>query len=431
MATHLFRNVQCIDPDGTAPGPIVDLLVQDGQPIAIGPTLEAPSDAQIQPETGLILGPGLVDLYSQSGEPGNEPRETLDSLCQAARAGGFTRVNLLPNTQPIIDSTATIAQIRRRLDHLQSPIHIGLWGSATLGLKGEQLSELGDLAPDVVGFSDGRPLEPLNLVRRVLEYAQTLGKPVMLWPADRSLMANAVAREGPIALHLGLIGAPVAAETAPLSAILELVAAIGTPVHLMRLSTARSIELIAKAKAAGLPITASTTWMHLLWHSGDLASYNPNLRLKPPLGNPADRLALIQAIEAGILDGIAVDHSPYSYDEKTVAFAEAPPGAIGLELALPLLWQQVRAGNLSAPALWRSLSVGPRACLGEPAQAVLHPPIGSPIGPASSGDNRLGNLVLFDPDATWTVEPATLRSRSANTPWLGHSIQGRVLHCWP
>jgi dihydroorotase len=424
MTTHLFRHVQCIDPDrpahDAAPGPIVDLLIQNGQPIALAPNLEAPADAQIQPQSSLILGPGLTDLYSQSGEPGHEPRETLDSLCQAAQAGGFTQVNLLPNTDPTIDSSAPIAQIRHELERLQTSIKIGLWGAATIGLKGEQLSELGELASQVVGFSDGRPLEPLNLVRRVLDYAQPLGKPVMLWPADRSLIGNAVAREGPIALQLGLIGAPVAAETAPLSAILELVATIGTPVHLMRISTARSIELIAQAQAAGLPVTASTTWMHLLWDSNHLASYDPNLRLKPPLGNPSDRQALINAVETGTLSAIAVDHSPYRYDEKTVAFAEAPAGAIGLELALPLLWQLVTTGTLSAPALWRSLSNGPRACLGlSPDQ----PPIGSP--------DRLTDLVLLDPSETWTVEAASLQSRSANTPWLGRSIQGKVLHCWP
>jgi dihydroorotase len=427
MTTHLFRTVQCIDPDqlapdqpGHNPGPIVDLLIQDGQPIAIGPHLDAPADAQIQPHSGLILGPGLTDLYSQSGEPGHEPRETLASLCQAAQAGGFTRVNLLPNTDPPIDSSAPIAQIRQTLTALQSPVHIGLWGAATIGLKGEQLSELGELASQVVGFCDGRPLEPLNLVRRILDYAQPLGKPVMIWPADRSLMGQAVAREGPIALQLGLIGAPVTAETAPLSAILELVAAIGTPVHLMRISTARSVELIAQAQAAGLPVTASTTWMHLLWDSSHLASYDPNLRLKPPLGNPRDRQALINGVAAGTLSAIAVDHSPYRYDEKTVAFAEAPAGAIGLELALPLLWQLVEQGQLSAPALWRSLSSGPRACLGDRASS---PGVGSPA--------RLTDLVLLDPAATWTVEAARLQSRSANTPWLGRSIQGKVLYCWP
>ncbi len=428
MTTQLFRNIQWIDPDrppqDPTPGPIVDLLIQDGQPIALGPNLDAPADTEIQPHSGLILGPGLTDLYSQSGEPGHEPRETLESLCNAALAGGFTRVNLLPNTDPPIDSSATIAQIRHRLATLNSLVQIGLWGAATIGLKGDQLSELGELASgdpasQVVGFSDGRPLEPLNLLRRVLDYAQPLGKPVMLWPADRSLMGQAVARDGPIALQLGLIGAPVAAETAPLSAILELVASIGCPVHLMRISTARSVELIAQAQAAGLPVTASTTWMHLLWDSSHLASYDPNLRLKPPLGNPSDRQALIHGVEAGTLSAIAVDHSPYTYDEKTVAFAEAPAGAIGLELALPLLWQLVKDGQLSAPALWRSLSTGPHTCLG---LSTAQPAVGSA--------DRLTDLVLLDPHQSWTVEAASLQSRSANTPWLGRSIQGKVLHCW-
>ena len=207
------------------------------------------------------------------------------------------------------------------------------------------------------------------------------------------------------------------AETAALSALLECIEAISTPVHLMRLSTARGVALIQAAKARGLPITASTTWMHLLLNSEAIGSYDPNLHLAPPLGNPADQNALIEGVKNGTIDAIAVDHTPYTYEEKTVAFAEAPPGAIGLELALPLLWQSlVATGKWTALDLWRSLSSRPALCLQQKMTAI------APGQPAE--------LTLFDPQQVWTVEPRSLKSLSANTPWLQQEITGRVVRTW-
>jgi dihydroorotase len=185
----------------------------------------------------------------------------------------------------------------------------------------------------------------------------------------------------------------------------------------MRVSTARSVELIRSAKAQGVPITCSTTWMHLLLNVVDIRSYDPNLRLDPPLGNPADQAALIQGIEDGTIDAIAIDHSPYTYEEKTVAFAEAPAGAIGLELALPLLWQTFAASNRwSALTLWRSLSTNPLRCLSQNGKAIAagHP----------------AELTLFDPQKSWQVNTQTLRSRSINTPWAGKDLLGHVVKTW-
>jgi len=214
-----------------------------------------------------------------------------------------------------------------------------------------------------------------------------------------------------------LPGNPAIAESTALAAILEVVAAIGTPVHLMRISTQRSVELIQDAKAKGLPVTASTTWMHLLLNTEDLGSYNPNLRLEPPLGNPVDQAALIQGVREGILDAIAIDHTPYTYEEKTVAFAEAPAGVIGLELALPLLWHTlVETGDWSALELWQRLSTSPALCLQQTPSAI------APEQPAE--------LVLFNPQETWKVERYTLKSCSTNTPWLGRQLTGRVLQTW-
>lgn len=292
------------------------------------------------------------------------------------------------------------------------------WGALTLGAKGEQMVELAEFAEaDIVGFADAQPFANGMLLRRILEYGQAVGKPIAFWCCDRELAGNGVVREGGESLRLGLPGIPTMAETAPLAALLEVVAAIGTPVHVMRVSTARSVELIQSAKSRGLPMTASTTWMHLLLDITAVQSYDPSLHLEPPLGNPADRAALIQAVESGVIDAIAIDHSPYTYEEKTVAFAESPPGAIGLELALPLLWQTfVKTGTWSALALWRALSTQPAQCLNQ-SQAAIAP-------------GKIAELILFDPQQTWQVTPHTLQSRSTNTPWLGQTITGRVVQMW-
>lgn len=415
MTRELLRQVRLLDPMSNTDRQ-ADVLIEDGMIQAIESHLNG-IDAVVQDCAGMVLGPGLVDLYSHSSEPGFEERETLESLQLAAAAGGFTRVTLLPSTQPAIDHPASVAWLRSH----QRPAmpQLNCWGALTLGTQGEQMVELGELAAtDIVGFGDGKPLQNPALLRRSLEYGQALGKPLAFWCSDRALAGNGVVREGSEALRLGLPGIPVMAEAAPLAALLEYVAEIGTPVHLMRVSTARSIDLIRAAKSCGVPITASTTWLHLLLDITAIqAAYDPNLHLEAPLGNPADRKALIEALQTGVLDAIAIDHSPYTYEEKTVAFAESPPGAIGLELALPLLWQAfVETNTWSALDLWRFLSVRPAQCLQQPVATVT-------VGAAAE-------LTLFAPHQGWQVEPQTLKSRSANTAWLGQEIRGQVVKTW-
>jgi dihydroorotase len=415
MTTELLRQVRVIDPvSGT--DQLADVLIAEGEIRALASHIpDVSPDTQIRDCRGLVLGPGLVDLYSHSGEPGFEDRETLESLLQAAASGGFTRISILPNTSPPIDHPALVTQLQQRQQH--TPL-LNVWGGITLNLAGQQLTELAELAAaGVVGFTDAQPWENLALVRRVLEYLQPWHKPVAFWPSDRLLKANGVMREGAQALQLGLPPVPVSAETTALAALLELVATTGTPVHIMRVSTARSVELIATAKSQGLPITASTTWMHLLLDTKSVKSYHTSLHLDPPLGNPSDVAALRQGVRHGVVDAIAVDHAPYTYEEKVQAFAEAPPGAIGLELALPLLWQQlVETGEYSALELWQSLSSSPAKCLQQP------------IGAIAPGQKA--ELTLFDPQKTWDVNRQNLHTLASNTPWWGQQLVGRVVQTW-
>jgi dihydroorotase len=309
----------------------------------------------------------------------------------------------------------------QRVQQLQTPMgsevlpDIQFWGALTLDTAGEQMCEFAELASGVVGFGEGRAIGSLGMLRRLLEYTQPLSKPLLLWMWDTGLAGKGTMRQGVESLQFGLPGIPVMAESVPLAALLELlrdpsVPRPQVPIHIMRVSTARSVELIAQAKAEGLPITASTTWLHLLLDSRDLVTYHPSLRLPAPLGNESDRMALLAAVKSGVIDAIAIDHAAYTYEEKTVAFGEAPAGAIGLALALPMLWTGlVETGLLSAVELWQSLSVKPAQCLGVTAENAW---------------------VLFDPTEPWTVTEGTLAGRSTNTHLLGRIVTGKVVKIW-
>lgn len=422
MTSELLRCVRLLDPVSGADRR-ADVLITDGLIEAVEPQISQWSaDTTVRDCQELILGPGLVDLYSHSGEPGFEERETIASVSLAAVAGGVTRLTILPDTVPPLDNPAGLARLRQQAARDRaslSPLpRLQFWGALTLGVEGAQMAELAELVEaGVVGFTDGYPLANLMLLRRALEYLRPLGKPVALRAGDRQLAGNGVMREGKQSIRFGVPGSPAIAESAALAALLEVVAATGTPVHLMRISTQRSVELIREAKARGLPIAASTTWMHVLLSTEDLGNYDPNLRLDPPLGNPDDQTALRQGLRDGTLDAIAIDHTPYTYEEKTVPFAEAPAGAIGLELALPLLWHNlVETGDWTALELWQCLSTNPARCLGQT--------------PAAIAPGQLAELVLFDPQQTWKVERGTLNSLAANTPWLGQLLSGQVVQTW-
>ncbi len=421
MTGELLQQVRVIDPV-SATDYITDVLIVDHYIQSVANDIsDIPADTQIRDCRGLILGTGLMDLYSHSGEPGFEERETLSSLFQAATSGGFTRITILPDTSPPVDNPAVVAQLQKsKSDTNNSHPHpfLYIWGAVSQGIGGEKMTELADLAAGgVIGFTDSQPWKNLTMVRRLLEYLQPLNKPVAFWCCDHQLASNGIMREGYDSIRLGLPGNPAYSETSAIANLIELVAATGTPVHVMRISTERSVTMIDSAKEQGLPITASTTWMHLLLNTTAVQTYDPSLRLEPPLGNPQDMLALRKAVKSGIIDAIAIDHSPYTYEEKTVSFAEAPPGAIGLELALPLLWQNlVDTGELTALELWGALSSHPARCLQQKSCT---------IAPGEKAE-----MTLFNPQQTWKVEGKNLHTLSSNTPWLGKQLMGKVVQTW-
>jgi dihydroorotase len=407
---QLFQQVRVLDPIASTDR-IADILIVDGIIEEVSAATQLPANLEITPGEHLILAPGLVDLYSHSGTPGHEERETIESLLLAAKAGGFVHVNILPDTLPALDRASSIISLDREYHQIAAQIpncpQLGYWGALTEGVAGKTMTELAELSTtNISGWADGCPISNPALIRRLLEYLKPFNKPIGLYALDQFLRGNGLARAGVDALKYGLPVDPVSSETAALAALIEIIADVGTPVHLIRISTRRGVELIAAAKQRGVPITASTTWLHLIADTTDLATYDPNFKLDPPLGTSDDRIALIEGIKMGVLDAIAIDHSPYTYEEKTVAFGEAPAGSIGLELALPLLWQHlVVPGKLSALELWAALSINPARCLHQ-----------------SSPTQR----ILFDTQTAWTVTQNSLKSLSHNTPWLGRAVIGKV-----
>ncbi|ELS05129.1 dihydroorotase, multifunctional complex type [Xenococcus sp. PCC 7305] len=412
---QLLRQVRLLDPT-TQSDRLTDVLIINHKIASIGSNItDFPTNTEIIDAQKLVLGTGLVDLYSHSGEPGNETRETLETLVASAAAGGFTQIAVLPDTSPRIDNAQILTSLQQKIQYLANDNlpRVHLWSAISAGGEQKQMAELAELSSQAIGFSDRFSLTDLPFLKQVLEYLQPLQKPLAIDVSANELTAQGVIREGINSVRYGLVGNPGYSEASASAAILELVTAINTPIHLMRVSTARSVELIAAAKTRGVPVTASTTWMHLLFSTADLASYDPNLRLEPPLGNPSDLQILQEGCQAGIIDAIAIDHQGYSYEEKTVAFSEAPSGAIGLQLALPILWQKfVATGQWSALQLWQALSTKPQLCLQQ-----------TPRDLAIDSTE----FTLFDPEKVWTVNHQNIHSLSSNTPWWGQQIRGQVI----
>lgn len=418
---ELLRQVRIIDPSKLRDY-VADVLISEGKIAAIEPQInDYPADTKIKTAQNLILGTGLVDLYSHSSEPGHEIRETLADLADSAAAGGFTQLAILPDTLPTIDNPNILAAMRQKSQYLRQiklkipQIHF--WAAIAQDKTLQQMNELADLKPQAIGFTGRFYFHNLNLLKQVLEYVQPWQTPVAIALGEPETSDNGVVREGAAAIRYGLPSNPGFSEAAAIAAVLEIVDYLGTPVHIMRVSTERGVELIANAKQRGVPVTASTTWMHLLFSSDDLGSYDPNLHLDPPLGNPHDLAALQGGVKQGIIEAIAIDHHAYTYEEKTVAFAQSPPGVIGLQLALPLLWQKlVTSGKWSAIELWQALSSRPRQLLQQQTISI------EPQQPAE--------LILFAPQSTWIANSHHLQSTATNTPWYEREINGCVLKTW-
>ena len=406
MRLHI-RNGRLVDPASGKEGP-GDLYVEDGKIVEHLKTVEKTIDAR-----GLVVAPGFIDIAARLREPGFEYKATLESEMDAAVAGGVTSLACPPDTDPPLDEPGLVDMLRRRAKSL-SRARVYPIGALTVKLEGTTLTEMAELAEaGCVAFSQANvPLADTQVLWRALQYASTFGFPVWLRVEDAGLAKGGVAHDGEVATRLGLAGIPVFAETIALGTLLELVRATRARVHVCRLSSAAAIELMRAAKREGLPVTCDVAIHHVHLSDMDLGYFDSNCRLEPPLRSQRDRDALAAALADGTIDCLCSDHTPVDEDGKHLPFAEAQPGATGLELLLPLTLKWGEARKLNLAATLARITSGAAQVLGVSSGRL------SPGAPA--------DLVLFDPAAPRRIVPETLKSQGKNTPFIGAELQGSV-----
>lgn len=394
-----------------------DLYVAAGRIVGVG---KAPADfnaSRTIDASGLVVAPGLVDLSARLREPGYEYKATLESEMQAAMQGGVTSLVCPPDTDPVLDEPGLVEMLKHRAKSLNQA-HVYPLGALTVGLKGLALTEMAELnEAGCVGFSQAdESIFDTTVLLHAMQYAQTFGYTVWLRPQDPHVGRGGVAHSGPIASRLGLAGVPVVAETIALHTILELVRATGTRVHLCRISSAAGLQLVRAAKQEGLPVSCDVGVHHIHLTDMDIGYFDSNARVTPPFRTQRDRDAIRQGLCDGTIDAICSDHTPVDDDEKLLPFGEASPGATGLELLLPLAlkWADECIDKSQQPL----------------AKAIAKVTIDAArvIG-LESGHLALGSaadICLFDPAASWIVEPKALASQGKHTPFLGYEMRGQV-----
>lgn len=362
---------------------------------------------------GLVIAPGLVDLSARLREPGYEHKATLQSEMAAALAGGVTSLVCPPDTDPVLDEPGLVEMLRFRARNLNQA-HVYPLGALTVGLKGQVITEMVALTESgCVGFSQAdAPIVDTKVLLRALQYASTYGFTAWLRPQDASLSTGGVAAGGPVASRLGLSGVPVSAETIALHTIFELVRVTGARVHLSHISSAAGIALVREAKTQGLPVTCDVTINHVHLIDVDIGYFDAQFRLDPPLRAQRDREAIRAGLADGTIDAICSAHTPVDDDEKLLPFAEATPGATGLELLLSLTLKWADEARLPLAKALKLITAAPADVLKLPAGRIA-------VGATA-------DLCVFDPATHWFVEPRALKSQGHNTPFLGYELPARV-----
>lgn len=409
----LIKNVRVIDP-ALSLDEVADILI-DGQTIAqVGKNIEC-ADAEIFDRDGCIAVPGLVDIHVHLRDPGQEYKETIETGTAAAAHGGFTGICSMPNTNPTTDNATTIDYV---LDKAAQAGHCRVYpsGACTKGLKGESLSEMGDMVlHGAVAFTDdGRGVQNSGVMRRVMDYAKMFNKVVMSHCQDEDLVGPGQVNEGVVSTRLGLAGWPATGEELQIQRDIALSELTGCPIHIQHITSARGVELVREGKARGIQVTCEVTPHHLVLNEDDITTtYNTNLKMNPPLRSKADNAALIEGIKDGTIDCIVTDHAPHADHEKAREFELAPFGMTGLETSLGvILTYLVDPGLITYNELVELMAIKPREILR--------------LDQVTLKQGSDADITIFDPEVTWTVQSDDMYSKSHNSGFLGYTLKGRA-----
>ncbi len=412
-ASVLLKNARLLDPpnktDETA-----DVLITAGQIEKIGRIIAEPAGCVSYDLQGRLVVPGFIDMHVHLREPGYEYKETIETGCRAAAAGGFTAVCCMPNTIPAIDDASVVKLIRERA--AGGIVDVFPIAAATKAREGKELSPMLELAEaGAVGFSDdGVPIEDDEIMRRALEYSRMVGAPVIQHAESRSLTHGGAMNEGFVSTSLGLRPMPAVAEETMIARDLALVAYTGAQYHAAHISTSGSVGLIRSARSKGLHISCEVTPHHFTLTDEAVRSYDTNTKMNPPLRGAEDVRALKEGLRDGTIDVIATDHAPHSFDEKEVEFDAAPFGIVGLETAIGLSITHLVIPNIiTLQQLVEKLSINPRR--------ILHLPV------PSIREGEKANLTIIDPNLKWIVDTSRFKSKSKNSPFNGFELIGKAI----
>ena len=422
MNRLLIRGGRLIDP-ATGRDEQGDVLIENGRVRAAGGSLSV-DGAEVVDAAGCIVTPGFIDLHAHLREPGFEQKGTMATETEAALRGGFTTVCSMPNTEPAPDSAPAVEGLLQIIEE-DARVRVLPVGSTTARRAGERLAALSELAESgcVAVSDDGGPVIGGNLMRNALMLAGALGLVVAEHCDEPSLSGNGSMHEGAVSERLGLAGQPTAAETAAIARNIELCELTDGRLHIMHVTTARGVEMVADAKARGLPVTCEVTPSHLFLTDEAVAgsdptpAYNTSAKVNPPLRTEADRLALLAGVNSGVIDAIATDHAPHAPEEKLWEFDRAPVGISCVETALATVTTLVARGELELGAALRALTQGPVKTFSLDDHV-------SGIGTLAAG--APGDVTVFDPEERWTIDPTTFASKGKNTPLAGLELRGRV-----
>jgi dihydroorotase len=412
-AELLIKGGRVVDPESGTDA-VQDVLVKKGRIAEVGEKPEGGKGTRVVDAAGMLVLPGFVDLHAHFRTPGREDEEDLATVSAAAAAGGYVAAFGMANTDPVVDNAGLLKGLARQAE-ADAVVPLGFFAAVTKSLEGQELTEMGELgAAGAVGFSDdGKSLPTAAITRRALQYVKVSKRFVAIHAQDDSLYKGGQMHEGPLSARLGLTGIPDLCESLDVSRTLDIAAYEDADLHVCHVSTEKSLQAIARAKGAGVRVTAEATPHHLALNEERIALLDPNYKMNPPLRAESDRKALVEALRNGLVDCVATDHAPHASEEKDVPFEEAVVGCIGLETAFSVLHETlVESGELDLSTLINRMSAGPARIAGLPAPSVA---AGAPA-----------DLCVVDPGAVWTVTPETLQSRSSNSPWLGQELTGKV-----